>query len=108
MRLSLSSDDANITPGGYKSFNVELECNPSDVVNQLSAKDISDNFNDLDDLIESIGVDSCVYHFRTELLEQFTIDEVLEQFPIEEIIKHLGHDKFKSYIREIFIDKIID
>jgi hypothetical protein len=108
MRLSLPSDDANITPGGYKAFNVELDCNVADVLNQLSPEDIVNNFYQIDDLIESIGPDSCAYHFGTELLDHFTIDEVLEKFPIEEIIKHIGQDKFKNYIREIFIDKVID
>lgn len=107
MRLSLSSDEANITPSGYRSFNVELECDVSDVVNQLSPGDVISNMN-VNELLEGIGDEVCVGHFGTGLISHFTIDEVLEYHTIEEIIKHIGHEKFKSYIREIFIDKIID
>ena len=108
MRITIQSDEASITPGGYKSFSVEFQCNESDLVNQIPAEDIAKNYNRLDDLIDAIGIDSCTYHFGSELLEKFTIDEVLEQYPIEEIIKHIGQDKFRDYIREIFIDKVID
>ncbi len=107
MRITIQSDDANITPGGYKTFNVELECDTKDVVNQLSPGDVI-SCMPIDELLDGIGDDVCVGHFGTRLLEQFTIDEVLEYHTIEDIIKHLGHDKFKSYIREIFIDKIIE
>lgn len=108
MKINISTDEATITPGGYRSFSVDFECNPSDIVNQLDVEDITTNYNRLDDLIDAIGINSFAYHFGSKILSHFTIDEVLEQFPIEEIINHIGQDNFKNYIREIFIDKIIE
>ena len=108
MKINISTDDATIRPDSYRSFTLDFECNPSDIVNQLEAEDIAKNYYQLDDLINEIGIDSFAYHFGSKILSHFTIDEVLEQFPIEEIINHIGQDKFKNYIREIFIDRIIE
>ena len=107
MRLNIPAEEIVVTPGGYKTFNVDIECDPSNIVSQLSPCDITNNI-DIDSLLTEIGSKNCVNHFGEELLGDFTIDDVLEYFSIEDIISHIGEDKFKDYIRDIYIDKIID
>ena len=107
MRLEILSDDVRVTPVGYKTLSVEIDCDVWNVVSQLSPNDVIANMS-ISELLDGISGEVCADHFGDNLINHFTIDEVLEQFPIEDIIKHIGHEKFKSYIREIFIDDIIN
>jgi len=107
MKLELSASDVNVSPGSYREFNIKIECDERDVVNQLSAKQITENMSHVD-LLEHIDIDTCVSHYGTELIGKFTIDEILEEVPIEEFIKAVGQERFKDYIREIYIENILD
>lgn len=107
MRLEVSASDVRVSPGTYREFNVEVECYESDVVNQLSAKQVAETMSHID-LLEHIDIDECVRHFGTELIGKFTTDEILEEVPIEEFIKAVGQERFKDYIRDIYIDNILD
>lgn len=107
MNLNISASDVKVTPGNYRTFELEIECDEKDVVSQLSGKQITDNISH-DDLIEYIDIDTCVNHFGTELIGKFTPDEILSEVPIEHFIKSLGEERFKDYIRDIFIDNILD
>lgn len=106
MKLSISSSDIQISPGNYNSVSVELDCEPTELINQLEVKDITDTV-DHSDLLEHIDIDTCVNHFGSELIGHFTPDEVLEVIPIEEFIKSVGQEQFKSYIRDIYIDGVL-
>lgn len=106
MKLEISADSVNVTSGGYKSISLEVECDVSDVVSQLSPNDVITNMS-VSDLLDAIDDENCVNHFGSNLISHFSIDDVLEYHSIEDIINHVGKEKFKDYIREIFIDDIL-
>jgi hypothetical protein len=106
MRLDISADDVKVTPGGYRALSVEIECDISDVVKNLSTNDVITNMS-VSDLLDEIGDEVCAGHFGSSIVSHFTIDQVLEYHSIEDIINHIGEENFKDYIRDIFIDKIL-
>lgn len=106
MIFNVNANSVNISPIGRQSVSCEIDCESSDIINQISIKDVVDIIG-TSELLSEIDESDVINHFKKNILNNFDIDEILEVFSIEDIIKHIGEDYFREYIRDIMIDKLI-
>lgn len=101
MIFKLNSNSVNITPTDRYNVSCEIDCDTSEVIEQ-----IMDNVK-INKLLENIDISDVISYYGKDLLNNFDIDDILKVFSIEDIIKYLGEDSFRDYIRDVMIDKII-
>lgn len=106
MKFNVKAENIDICPNDKYGVNCTIECDTSDILDQLTTAEIISEVGS-DTILGEIGECEAASYFGENIISNFDINDVLSIYPIEEIINHIGEDAFKSYIRDIMIDKII-
>lgn len=105
MKIKIPCNEANLTAKNSYQIEAELHCNLEDITTNMSYDEKSKLH---ENLLDDFGCGYSAGHFGNEILKYFKVDDILEIFDIESIIKTVGRENFKNYLREIYIDKVID